>query len=426
MLGQIHKLPQPQRFAQHRRWLKTSFAISSKHLEYGIESKKDASFRERIAWNSIAPRSNYFTTVEPDRELRWVAFVITALALFASLRGGPQPITLMLYGGTALAAFVAIWLTRGMRRVSYTAIPASGANVLVLADAQQDAIVAAIEAQRTAALATSAEPAKGMTIRQYLRRLRWLVEHGAMTPGEYERRQKLVLPDETRRLIALPPAPNETLRFRQSRLGTTIDIDLLPDRIAYRRSTLFRGADGFGVAYKDLPRPSELFDTDHQFELTAVLFGWCAILALSFAGFAVQGHDNGYYVGGEGLRRAISDFGPSLLAMLAAAAVVPAATRLRQARPYAGLTLLRDKQYEAILAEIEQRRIAALRQLVEPDLLLTFEEQARVLGELRHDEVISDEEYDRAVKRAEFACNNPALDQPVMGDAVSAREYAMH
>ena len=81
-------------FGQRRRWLKTLFIFARTHLDYSFASKKDSALHKRLAWDTIAGRSAYSTTVEADRELSWLAFVMTALAMVAVLRGGSQPLIL--------------------------------------------------------------------------------------------------------------------------------------------------------------------------------------------------------------------------------------------------------------------------------------------------------------------------------------------
>ena len=214
--------------------------------------------------------------------------------------------------------------------------------------------------------------------------------------------------------------------FRQRRFAGEIQLDLHAQHLTYRRTTLFGGSERFSAAYRDLREPSAFYETDHQFELTAVLFAWAAIGLLAWAGYMTQGQPAGYYVGGAGLRHAITDFGPALIVMVALSALIPVLTRLRTARPYPGILFIRDKQYENILAAIEQRRIAALRALAEPDPLLMLDEQMQMLDELRDHDVISDEEHVRAVQQAEFAYGHSALDEPVIEQTEKAREYAMH
>jgi hypothetical protein len=416
----------PQRYAQRRRWLKTSFVFNRKTLDYSVESRNDSAVRRKISWESIASRPSYFTTVEPDRELRWVAFVVSILAVVATLRGGPQPLTGLLYIGTAAVFFLGVWLTAGLRRVAFTALPAQGASILVLQDKQHDAIVGAIERERAQSLMKAAEPTQGMTVRLYLQRLRWLVNAGVLSPGEFAQRQKLALPGTHRPLLAPQPALEPDRTFRQRKLGETVTVTLAPDRLEYSRSTLFGGGETVGIPYRNLGEPQSFSVTSHQHELTALIFSWLAIVAMAWAGWISQGHPADHYVGGQGLRNALGDFGPPLLFMVIAAAAVPRLIWLRHATPYPRITLLEDRQYGEMLAAIEQRRIAAMRQLCEPDPLLTVEEQIEILDGLHADGIISGDEHHRSVQHARFACNNPALDKPVASARDQRRVLALH
>lgn len=417
---------QSQSFMQRRRWLRTRFALSFRHLDYTIESRKDSALQKRLAFDTIGARATYFSTIEPDRELRWLAFTVTALALLAVVRGGPQPLTFLLYAGVMAVLLAGLWLTQHRRRVGYTAIPAAGLNILVLEDAQHDAIVDAIEQRRAATLRQLAEPTAGISIRVYLRRLRWLVDNDVLNEEEFRNRRKLVLPADAVAAAVVPPADTPRITFRQHRPGVTTDIELLADRLNWRRAVLFGATDSRSIAYRDLKEPSAFYRTDHQYELTGLLFTWCAIAIFGWIGSVSDARPDDYYVGGAGLSRAITDFGPGLLAMAICAGVIPLITRLRYGEPYPGFCFLRDRQYDALLAAIEGRRIAAQRALAEPDPLLAFEEQMQVLNDLHDAGVISDEEQDRAAKRAAFVCDNPMLDLPAVSPEPQRRRRAVH
>jgi len=313
-----------------------------------------------------------------------------------------------------------------LRRVAYTAIPAKGVNVVILQDKQHDEIVHSIESARAKALAKFTEPGPGMSVRDHLRRLRWLVDAGVLTSEDFAQRQKLVLPSETRPMLAPAAAAGGEQSFHQRRLGVAIDVTLLQDRMSYRRSSWFGGTESYSVPYRNLSAPSSFFQTGHQLELTLLALAWVGTAVLSWANYTTQVHAPGYYIGGEGLWRALGDFGPALLALIAASGIIPLVTRLRYARPYASIELLHDKRYDAILKAIEERRLAAQRQLAEPDPLLTAEEQMNVLNDLRDEDIISDEEHGRAARRAAFICDHPLLDRPVLEEHRPAREYALH
>jgi hypothetical protein len=411
---------------QRRRWLKTLFIFAPKHLDYSFASKTDSALHKRLAWDSIAGRSAYFTTIEADRELSWVAFVMTAVAVLAVFRGGPQPLTLLVCAGTTLLGLIVLLLTRKMRQVSFTGIPAAELNILVLNGRNHDTIINEIEAQRTAALSGLAVADPSLSVRAYLRRLRWLVENDVLTAQDAAARQKLALPEGLAITPTSAQAETAPVSFRQRRFGAAIDVELLTDRLVYRSAQLFGTTNSHSVCYRHLKEPTAFLDTDHRYLLTGLIFAWCAIAMFAWLGGAAQGHGEGYYVGGVGLRRAIVDFGPALLAMAVCAAIVSMVTRLRYSEPYPGIRLLRGRHHDAILDAIEQRRISAQRALANPDPALTFEEQMQLLSELQDRELINDEDYDRAAKRAAFVCNNPLLDRPIDPQQQKDRREAVH
>ncbi|WP_157100143.1 hypothetical protein [Rhodoplanes sp. Z2-YC6860] len=425
-MPQTSQSPEAKQYAQRRRWLKTSFGFTSKNLNYALESKNDAAVQRAVAWDTIAPRTSYSTLVEPDRELRWVAFVLSALAIVSVLRGGSQPT--MLYLAVTPVFFLAVWLTAGWRRVSFTALPASNASIVVLEDEKHDAIIAAIEQARAETLLKAAEPAPGMSIRLYLRRLRWLVDAGVLSAQEFAQRQKLVLPDTMSLLLAPKAAPLPDQQFRQRKLGETIEVRLEADRLTHSRSTLFNGAETFSLPYAHLQEPQQFSSKNPQHELTAFIFCWLSIAGLACGAWISEGHHAEYYVGGEDLKNALTDFGPILLLIGAAAAIVPRLIVLRHTTPYPRIVLQQDQTGDHIRAAIEERRLATRRTLCEPDPLLTVVERVEQIDALYTDGVISAEERDRAVQRARFLGDEPAFDRPVF--EISApkkrRELALH
>lgn len=412
-------------FSQHRRWLKTRFVFGRKKLDYSIISKKEASLEEKVGWDALGARASYVATVEPDRDLRWVLFVMSGLALFAAFRSNTHPLLLMgLYGGVTAIMVAALVLTRKLRSVGYTAVPAGSFNVLVLDDKQHDDILTRLEWRRAEALLRDLSSSRGLTLRIYLRRLRWLVENGAMPREAFLEQQAVLLPNET--LLADEPPAAPAVTFTQRRLATRIEATLETTQMIYRRWSLFDGSERFTIDYRNLRKPGRYEETDKQIWLTAILFAWVGTALLSWGSWINASHPAGHYVGGIGLQRAFTDFGPMLLACIAAAAVIPMLTQLRVARPWPGLTFVRDKQYETLMAEIEKRRIAALRALARPDPLLYPEEQVQLLDELLEAGALTEEEHAKAVERAEFAFGDPALDQPVVDETIAERDRILH
>jgi hypothetical protein len=419
-------MPEPKEtWSQHRRWLKTRFVLGRKKLGYSVASKQEANLEESVGWDVLGPRSSYVTTVEPDRDLRWTLFLMSGLALFAAFRANVHPLLLLgLYGGVTAIALFGLVLTRKLRSVGYTAVPAGTFNVLVLDDRKHDAILADMEARRADALLRSLATSRGLTLRIYLRRLRWLVENGVMTRQAFLERQAALLPNEN--LLPQEPASTAEVSFSQRRLATRIDVTLEAAQLVYRRWSLFDGSERFAVDYRNLREPSRHEETDKQVWLTAILIAWAGAGLISWGSWIHASHPAGYYVGGIGLQRAIVDFGPMLLACIAAAAFIPMLTQVRVARPWPGLLFLRNRQYETIVAEIEKRQVAALRALADPDPLLQPEEQVQLLDELLETGVLTEEEHARAVERAEFAFGDPALDQPLSVETVAERERVLH
>jgi hypothetical protein len=407
--------------------MKTRFAFGARRLDYSAESKHESSLQETIGYDAIAPRSSYVTVVDRDRDLRWTLFVFSGLALFAAFRGNAHPLLVFgLYCGVTLVAALGLLATRKLRSVGYTAIPAGTVNILVLDDNQHNEIVGKLEARRAEALNRDVGSFDGLTVRTYLRRLRWLVENGAMTRDDFMQRQASLLPQETRSLLPQEPEPVRPLTFTQRHLATRIDVTLDAAHVVYRRWSLLNGSERFTLDYRDLREPALHEETDRQVELTGILFLWIGAVVVLWGGWIQQGHPANYYVGGIGLRRALVDFGPMLLFAFGAAAVIPWFTQLRIARPWPGVPLLRNDQYKEIVAAIADRRLIALRALARPDPLLHPQERVQLLDELHEAGVLDDEEHARAVADAELAFGDPALDEPIIGDDPAPRERVLH
>lgn len=419
-------MPEPKEtWSQHRRWLKTRFTFGRKKLDYSLSSKQEANFEETVPWDSLGARASYVATVEPDRDLRWTLFLMSGLALFAAFRANVHPLLLLgLYGGVTAIALAGLILTRKLRSVGYTAIPAGTFNLLVLDDSQHDVILAGLEARRANALLHDLAATRGLTLRIYLRRLRWLTENGAVTRDAFLKRQAALLPNEN--LLSEEPPSAAPIAFSQRRLATRIDVTLEASQLVYSRRSLFDGSERFIFDYRNLREPGRYEETDKQLWLTAILFAWAGAGLLSWGTWINTSHPAGHYVGGIGLQRAIVDFGPMLLLCVAAAALIPKLTQLRIARPWPGLMFLRDRQYDDIVAEIDKRRIAALRALGSHDPLLHPEEQVQLLDDLLEAGVLTEEEHASAVERAEFAFGDPALDQPFSEESPAERNRVLH
>jgi len=427
----VRTIDQTHSFSQRRRRLKTRFVFADKHLDYSIETKNESALHKRVAWDTVAARSAYFTTIEADGDVSWELFLMTSLTAVAILRGGPEPLTFLGYAAMMILGLVVLRLTQRMREVGFTGIPAPGVNIVVLNDRNHDAIIEEIETRRVTALSALAEPDAAISLRAYFWRLRWLVENGVLTAQEAASRQKLVLPDGVEIPLTSSQAETAPESFRQRRAGAVVSVELLADRFTYRSTKSLGATQSSSVFYRDLGERSTYYSTDHQPELTGVIIAWGAMAIIAWAFSALQDYPGGHYLWGSyfddiDIRRAIFVFGPALLGIFALATAACLCTRLRYGEPFPGIRLLRDRQYDALLAAIEERRTATLRALANPDPLLPLDEQMRVLSQLRDNAIVSDEDYDRAAKHAAFICGNPLLDGPADPQPQEERLQPVH
>jgi len=296
----------------------------------------------------------------------------------------------------------------------------------VLDDGQHDEIVGTLEARRAEALSRDLASPDGVTLRTYLRRLRWLVENGVMTRYAFIARQTALLPHETRSLLPKTPPSFLPLTFTQRQLATRIDVTLDAEHFVYNRRSLLNGSERFTLEYRNLREPAMHEETDRQIELTGILLLWAGAIVVVWGSWMQHGQPTNYYVGGIGLQRAIVDFGPILLFALCAAAIIPWFTQLRIGRPWPGVSLIRDSEYQEIVSAIADRRLIALRALARPDPLLHPQEQVQLLDELHEAGILDDEEHARAVAHAEVAFGDPALDEPVNAAPAAARDRVLH
>lgn len=422
----VKQLSPVREFSQRRRWMKTRFAMGPTQLLYAVDGFGGASLQKSVDYGTIGPPGSHVRITEADRGLRWVCIVITVVAVASSLRGGPQPFTFFFHLLVILLVLAGARLTSKLRGVRYTAVPAGEINLFVLDDAKHDEIIAELESRRRAAWLAAAAAAPGLTVRDELRRLRILVENEVLPPEEFERRQRQLLPHEARAQLPSPPGAGAPQRFVQRKIGVRVTIDLHPDRLGYERETWFGGAERLEVHYRDLPAPTVHIEADVQFELYLLLIGWTGAGVLGWMAALDQRHGPGYYVGWIGLRRTIYDHGPAILFLFAVIVLLAILTQRKFARPWPGVILLQDSQYDALLAAIEHRRIAALRQMAEPDPLLTIEEQLDLLSTLRDAEIISEAEQAEFAARAQEVCADAALDEALEDSDPVPASRAMH
>lgn len=397
-------------FEQKRGREKIFFGIGPRHLDYRCVDSEGSVQARKIDWSDVAPPSDHVSTFNGDQALSWVLMTMPALAIFASIRGSDQPLALALYAGAALMLAAVLIATRRLRRKAQTSIPAKGLSVTVLADRDHDAVVSAIAERRAEAIqALAPEPAEGETIRERLRRLRWLVAQEALPPETFEA--------ERRRMTGLGGAETSPpdLDLTQRGLGESLRFGFRADHLEYESRTPFDGGGVIRLPYRQLGPRSEDLLVERDVRMAIIWLGWFGAVVMAMMSVVSQSHPPDHYVGGPGLPRALADYGPMLVLMAIGVALIDRWTRRRRLAPYPRVFVRPGRDAERILNEIERRRVAALRRYAEPDPLLRPDERAEMLDALVADGAISEQERAEAFGREAALEVDPELDEPAAG-----------
>lgn len=405
---------------QKRGKTKASFGFRRDELDYRFEDGEGSGVGRKIDWRTLAPPTDYVSSVEGDGALAWVLTVLPVIAIFGALRGSPQPMALGLAVATTLVLVAGLWATSRYRRKAHTEVASPEQTVVVLAGRDHDAILAALGERRAAAISAAAEPEEGETIRDRLRRLRWLTEHEAMPRADYEAERHRLLGSDAAR-----ETPASDLDIRQTGLGHRIRFGFRADYFEYELWSLFDGGSTVRIPYLRLPAPRDDIHVQRDLRLALAIGAWLGAVILACMSAIAQAHPADYYVGGAGLPRALGDFGPPLLLMIIGITLIDLWTRRRYAVPYTGVFVLRDRSAERVLEEIEGRRIAAMRRLAQPDPLLYPDERDDMLDALVAEGSLSQAERDEALRRGASAAGDPALDQPAEAPK-RAKERTLH
>jgi hypothetical protein len=416
-MSTIGHLPEATHTVRQKRGkARAVFEFRPDRLHYSFDDGEGTGFSRRIRWAAMPARVDHEGFTAGDPPTGWVLVTLPLLALVATFRDSPQPLTFLLYVGATLAMLAAVLFTRRWRVKSHTLLPTPEGPVAVLGDERRDALLAAIDERRAQALRDQAEGGPDETVRERLRRLRWLVEMGAAPAETFETERLRLIPGA--RPAPPPPADRD---MRQRALGTRIDVAFRPDHLVLDRRDLFDGRRTLTLRYRRLGPPSLDLAADPNYRLHFAAFGWVVVAAASWLSFLSQRHPQGHYVGGEGLKNAIVDFGPVFLVLAIACVLIERGARRRYVCPYPGVEVLKDARCDAILAELESRRIAAMRRMAEPDPLIDDEGRRDLLDALVEAGDLGEADRAAALAAGEAAAADPTLDEPADGVARSPR-----
>lgn len=412
---------------KQRFWgIKTSFSLQHDCIEYRFERRGEESIASRVLWTAVPPPAAYRKIVETDRRLLWVAFVTSGLGLYQIIKNSSDSDIFFFVLSFSLILCVLTTLSRRLRVAGYTIIPSSDGKLVVLRGRHHDEIISQIERFRQAALRKFGEPETGETNRQFLRRLRWLVEADVISTDEFHRRQALLLPYETRSFLRQKPPSADAIRFCQRALGYRIDVELRDDLMSHRRKSLIYGECSYQIDYLDLQNtPSQNEFTQHS-ELAAYLICWLILGGVAWMNFVRGMHSPNYFIGNAGLQHLIVDFGPAVTAGFVSMWLLDRFTKAKFIRPYPDILLLRGRSFDQILTSIESRVVGSKRRLAGLDPLLTLEERRYLLDTLQKERIISSEELAVGRKQAEETRGSESLDEAVFSEGERKVSYSLH
>jgi hypothetical protein len=406
---------------QRTREGETRFDLYTDRLDYAFSSRLGTRVERRIPWNVVPQISRLRRTARPDRRVNTVVRLSVIVLIFffaAHLNVAVSPLLLVL----AIAAVtwgVTMLLLRRFR-IHHSILRTSQGNIVVLGDAAHDAILAQLATGRRAYFRPFAAIDDGKSTRWNLQRLRWLLESDAIGLQEFVRAQHALLPNVPQPLIRPLPDAGPDLHVEQHFCNALFAFDFHADRLAYRYRTGAGVENAFTVNYLDLQEPT----TDVQVGAPSPLLPYATLwlLVIGF-GYVLEmfGHfPGGYFAGTNGLERGLVVFAPGIAAVALAIFVARRLMRQVCTKLPQDIFILRNRQHDAILAELKRRRSAAFKVLAEPDPLLSPAAQANVYGALKEQGILDASEIPALLARGAALQEHLGLAETGPEDAADA------
>jgi len=399
---------------QKSRGAATRFTIGPDHLDYRFEDRSGTKAERHISWNAVPSRFHLRYAAKPDarraRSIRLGSILVLILGAGSFGRAFIDPLAFCI-AYVALLFGLSILLTRHFRPWFSTLRTPEG-NIVILGDAQHDAIVDALMRAREAYFRRFAVIDPARSPRWNLRRLRWMLEQEVITEEEFRNAQREILPLVPQPLVKPQPSPSPALAIEQRRFNTLFAFDFQPDHLAFRQRTAVGVEHSFKLRYLNLPEPKAEVEVGSQSQLMPHVIMWSLILAFGFWMEMFRRFPRTSFAGPDCLQHALIVLGPGVVGILAATLAARHLLRIVTTKLPAELMILKDRQHDTILEELRRRRREALQALAEPDPLLTPAEQANLYAGLANLGIMAQSEIPDRMARATALQRHLGLAEP--------------
>jgi hypothetical protein len=378
----------------------TRFDFYPDRLDYNFSSRQGTQIERRIAWNVVPPLSRLRRNARPDRRVNVairVAAIVLIFLLASHLTITVSPL-LLITGIAVIISGVTLVMLRHFR-IQHSLLPTTAGNIVVLGDAEHDAVLARLRDARRAYFRRFATIDSARSTVWNLRRLRWMLEQDVITLEEYTRAQHSLLPATTQPLLRPKPKAEEDFRIEQRFCNALFAFDFRGDELAYRRRTGNGVETAMTVAYLDLPEPTTAVQVGSPSELLGYLTIWLMVIGIGYGLEMLTDFPRGYFDGPDGLGRGLVVFGPGLIAVVLAILVARRFMRVVCTKLPQDIFILRNRQHDDIFAALKRRWITALKAKVEPDPLLLPAEQANLYALLKERGILEASEIEPLLAR---------------------------
>jgi hypothetical protein len=396
----------------------TSFTFHAERLDYTYADGKGTKVRREISWDVVPPHFQLKARARMNFQLArgvrigvLLAILLAGMQLHLFTSYGLLPATVV---GAAAVFGVMLWLSR-RHRIEHSTLGTSAGNILILRDDRHDEIVDRILRGRRAFLGRHAQIDRQRPLRWNLQRLRWLTEHDVVTPEDFVQTQRMLLPGIAEPLLRKPPATPDR-RIEQHFRNALFVFDFKPDHLVYRHRTALGNEQRENYRYRDLAEPVADVQTGSRSQWQPLITLWSGIVAF---GYMVD--MSGRVSAGPDL---LTAFGPAIAAFALIAFGSPRLLRVVCTKLPSGILILKDKRHDAIFAELKLRRRTMLEAMIEPDPLLSSEEQAKRYGALCNLGILDATQVPQLVARAKALQAHLGLADPApaIHGAISGEE----
>jgi hypothetical protein len=409
---------------QKTREGETSFTFHPDRLDYTFIGRRGTRVERHIAWNVVPPRSQLRRNARPDLPLHRGSRWAIILLIFASVtRLSTHVSPLVLFTGYAVLLWGLTLLFSRRFRITSSVLPTGQGNIVILGDAAHDAILSRILEGRRAYLRRFAVIDRNQLLRWNLQRLRWMFEQDVIARDDFVRAQQTLLPGVREPLLRPAPDVGPDLKIEQRFCNALFAFDFKTDHLAHRRRTGLGVERAITVKYLDLREPTTAVQVGTPSQLLrSTIFG-LVLIGFGYVLEMLERLPSDALAGPDGLQRGLLLLGPGIGAIALAMVAASRAMRMVYTKLPRDIMILRNRQHDAVVAEISRRRRAALKALAEPNPLLGPQEQANLLAALRREGILGDQDIPDILARAAalqkylgLADPEPQQDRPLQSE----------